>query len=85
MSRRVLPLRLAALLRFSAIRADLPDPHRKRRSDFPGPPRKRKSGFFQSRRHDRRVSAARPQRQYVESSFGCASDYQVRVRAFPQG
>ena len=33
MSRRVLPLRSAALMRFSAIRADLPGPHRKRRSD----------------------------------------------------
>ena len=32
MSRRVLPLRLAALMRFSAIRADLPGPHRRRRS-----------------------------------------------------
>ena len=31
-----------------------------------------------------RFSAARPQRQYVEISFGCASDYQARVRAFPQ-
>ena len=32
MSRRVLRLRSAALMRFSAIRADLPGPHRKRRS-----------------------------------------------------
>ena len=33
MSRRVLSLRSAALMRFSAIRADLPGPHRKRKSD----------------------------------------------------
>ena len=32
MSRRVLSLRSAALMRFSAIRADLPGPHRRRRS-----------------------------------------------------
>ena len=32
MSRRVLRLRSAALMRFSAIRADLTGPHRKRRS-----------------------------------------------------
>ena len=33
MSRRVLSLRSDALMRFSAIRADLPGPHRKIKSD----------------------------------------------------
>ena len=74
MSRRVLRLRSAALMRFSAIRAD-----------FPGPPRKRKSGFFQSRRHDHPGSAARPQGQSAVISFWLRLNYQARVRAFPQG